>query len=74
MARIAAMVFEHANGDGDAVKPFYAASYYANAAGHRLAPGALRAGPLQARDHGLLLPGDWRELLDAYMDELLAEW
>jgi hypothetical protein len=33
LAKIAAMVFERANGDGDAVKPVSTADYFANAAG-----------------------------------------
>ena len=71
-AKIAAMVFERANGNGGAVKPVSTADYYANAAGP-IAPrpehSALDLSKLEATGFA---PADWHAELDAYMDELLA--
>ncbi len=72
-AKIAAMVFERANGNGGKVVPVSTADYYANAAGP-IAPrpehSALELARLEATG---FKPTDWYAELEAYMGELLAE-
>ena len=72
-AKIAAMVFERANGNGGKVVPVSTADYYANAAGP-IAPrpehSALELAKLEATG---FKPTDWYAELEAYMGELLAE-
>ena len=69
-AQIARLVFERANGNGDAVQPVSTAEYYAASAG----PVALRpvhsALSLDKIESAGFAPADWRESFDAYMDEL----
>ena len=72
-AKIAAMVFERANGNGDAVKPVSTADYYGNAVGPVAPRPEHSALDLSKLESTGFAPADWHERLGTYMDELLAE-
>ena len=72
-AKIAAAVFDRANGNGGRVVPVSTADYYANAAGPIAPRPEHSALDLSKLDATGFAPADWHEELDVYMDELLAE-
>lgn len=70
-AEVARLVFDRANGNGDAVVPVTTAEYYAGAEGPiapRPANSTLDLAKVEAAGFA---PADWRGSLDAYMDALL---